>query len=233
MKKNLIVTAASFLFLSICSVVAYVSGMLSDLGGWTYLIIGVTILAISGIIVIFVGERIPLNIVCAFLSSVALGFCIRAWYTLRGLENDLYVMIIVSLCAALCLWLYFLLSKIPVFERHIFGFTAIFLLLSLAVYLIAVFSTETSFLSTLGYYMLIELAFLYALLSDAENKRSLLRNFTLSTYSVFGVAVLIALIAAVCLGGDCDCDCNCAECCDAGDCCDHDLGSKKKTKKTQ
>ncbi len=224
MKKALIVTIGSLIFLSICSLVAYITGFITDITGWNYLIAGLAILAASGIIAIFVNENIPLNIICSALSAVALGFCIRAWYLLRGLENDLFVMFLVSIAAVLCLFVYFMLLKIPFFEKNSICFTFIFLLISVAVYIVLIAYTNTTYLSTFGYYMLIELAFVYAYFSNAESKRSLLRDFTLSTYSVFGIAVLMALIVFVCAAdGDLDCDCGG----DCLDCCDMDLGKKK------
>ncbi len=225
MKKTLIVTVSSFVFLVICSFVAYLLGgyggekATSELATGC-LITGLIILAVSGIIVFFAKENIPLNILCSVLSAAALGFCIRAWYIFRGLENDLYVMVLVSLAAAAYLWLYFILSKIAFFENRIILYTVLFLILSVSAYIPLVIFTKTTFLSTFGYYILIELAFVYAVLANSEGKRSLLRDFTLSTYSVFGIAVLMVAIAALCLAsgdGDCDCDCDCVDCCD---CCD-------------
>ena len=56
------------------------------------------------------------------------------------------------------------------------------------------FSTKTSFVSTFGYYMIIEAAFILALCDSSNNYLELFRNITLSSYSVFIVAIIIALL---------------------------------------
>ena len=71
--------------------------------------------------------------------------------------------------------------------------------------LIVIF-TKTTYVSTFGYYMLIEMAFIYALCSDSENIQDLVRRITLATYSVFAVAVLIAVFMLSESGGDIDMD---------------------------
>ncbi len=71
--------------------------------------------------------------------------------------------------------------------------------------------------------MIIELAFIFAMSLEVNTKEELVRNLTLSTYSVFIVAIIAAVvIVAAAAGGDCDCDCGAEGCCDDGcvDCCD-------------
>ncbi len=237
LRKTFTVTVGSFVFLLVCSSVAYFTNgfivSVSRLDNILILLgIGVGILLVSGITAAFIGENIPLNIICSLLSAIALGFCICAWHTLRGLENDFYVLVLVSLAAAGYLWIYFLLSKISIFEEHLIMYTVLFLLLSIGAYIPIVLLTRTTFLSTFGYYMLIELAFVYAVFSNSGGSRSLLRDFTLSTYSVFGVAVIVAVAAVLCLaGGGGDCDCDCSDCCDCCDCAgSHDKKKRKRHK---
>ncbi len=236
MKKTLIMTLASFAFLTVCSLVAFFTGSFIGTGvdyglAGGILTVGLIILAVSGVIAFFAKENIPLNIFCSLLSAVALGFCIRSWYIFRGLENDFYVMVLVSLAAASVLLVYFLLSRIPFFGQNIIGYTFVFLILALGAYIPAVIFTRTTFLSTLGYYMLIEIAFVYAFFAEADGKRSFLRNFTLSTYSVLGIAVIIVVIVLCLVGGDGDCDCDCSDCCDCCDCQGAGGGSNTKRKK--
>jgi hypothetical protein len=54
--------------------------------------------------------------------------------------------------------------------------------------------------------MIIEIAFLFAMFSSSEDWRELVRNVTLSSYSVFFVAILIALMILSGDGADFDFD---------------------------
>lgn len=237
MKKTLVVSAVSFGFLLLCSLSAYLLGGISGVDGWVMLLIGLVILLVSGAIAVFSGERIVPNAICFVLSSVALGFCIRAWYILRGIDNELYTMALVSLCAAIYLFVLYSLSRLPGIRNHRAIYTAAVLVLSGAAYLVAVLLTRTTYVSTFGYYMLIEIAFLFALYAEPVGKKSLFRYLTLSTYSILGVAVIIAVIAlfAILGDGDCDCDCDLSPCAEGADCCDcfdcSDLNLKRKKKK--
>lgn len=220
MKKSVAVSLVSFAFLLLCSLCAYLLGGISGVDGGVMLLIGLTVLLISGAVALFSGESIPLNAVCFALSSVALGFCIRAWYIFRGLDNELYTMALVSLCAALYLFVFCSLSRLPVIRDHRAIYTAAVLVISGAAYLMAVLLTGTTYVSTFGYYMLIEIAFLFALYAEPVGKKSLFRYLTLSTYSIFGVAVIIAVIALLAVLGDGDCDCDLSPCAEGADCCD-------------
>lgn len=230
MKKITIVSTASFGFLILCSAVErIIRGFLTD--QVLALILGVLILVISGILVILAKENMILNGICFGLSAVAMGVLIRAWYINRGFENSFGIMTAVSLSAVLYLWIFFALSRIPIFRRSRVAY--IILAVSYAVlsgvgYLFVMLNTRTTFVSTFGYYMIIELAFIFAMSLEVENKRQLFRNLTLSTYSVFAVAVGVAVAVVLALlmgdGGDCDCDlgCECCECLDG--CGNYDVG---------
>ena len=116
MKKITIVSACSFAFLLICSIVATVTEKLFS-ESHVPLIIGVSILIASGILALVVRERITTNLVCFSLSAIAMGFVIRAWYIQRALSNSIFVMILISLGCVLYLWIYFVLIRIPVIRE--------------------------------------------------------------------------------------------------------------------
>ena len=237
MKKISLVSLSSLLFLFLCSLVAYLTeGVLSE--QLTALILGVVILALSGVLALVAKERLWLNCLCFMLSSVAMGILIRAWYINRGFNNSFATMALVSLAAVAYLWLFFALSRIPLFRRSrraYIIYAAIYAALSGIGYLAVMLNTKTTFVSTFGYYMIIELAFIFAMSLEVEDARHLVRNLTLSTYSVFavaigvGVAVLLSLVCGE--GGDCDCDGDCCECVDCCDGCDCDTGSEYRKKK--
>jgi len=236
MKKISIVSLASFVFLLLCSTVAVaLKNAFSD--ALTALIVGVVILIVSGVLAFVLKENTKVNILCFLLSSVAMGVLIRAWYINRGFDNSFAVMTFISLGAVLYLWVFFALSKIPFIHKSKAAYTClcvIYAVLSGVFYFLVMLNTETTFVSTCGYYMIIELAFIFAMSLEVNNREELIRNLALSTYSVFIVAIIAGVVIVAALaGGDCDCDCGadgCCEpdCCDCIDCFDTDKKRKKK-----
>ena len=63
-------------------------------------------------------------------------------------------------------------------------------------------STATEFVSTIGFYAFIEASFIFAMSLEVNNKEELIRNLTLSTYSVFAVAIIVAVIGIMAAAGD-------------------------------
>ena len=82
MKKITIVSAVSFLFLLVCSIVTRITLNVFD-SVKTPLMIGVFILTFSGLMALIIRESTAVNITCATLSAIAMGFVMRAWYILR------------------------------------------------------------------------------------------------------------------------------------------------------
>lgn len=231
MKKITLVSLASFVFLLMSSAVAVLTKrILTD--AVLSLIIGVAILLISALIALLVREKTEVNILCFVISSVAMGILLRAWYINRGFDNGFDVMLLVSLAAVLYIWIFFALTKLPFVKgskRAYIALAIIYLLVSAALYILVVLTTKTTYVSTFGYYMVIELAFIFAMATESENADELIRNLTLSTYSIFGVAIAVAVfIVIAAAGGDCDCDCDgdCVECCD----CIEPLSERKNKK---
>ena len=205
MKKIGFVSVFSFVFLLISSLVAYFLGKINFSTVWFPLTIGVCILILSGGLAFFAKNNMILNSVCYLLSGVALGFCIRGWYIYRGFNNPIWILTIVSLFCVAYLWIIFGLSKIPCCYKHPKLFILVVLLLSLFGYILLVALTKTTYISTFGYYMIIEIAFLFAMFNSSDNFYELFRKVTLSTYSVFVVAVII-IISIVSGEGDFDLD---------------------------
>jgi hypothetical protein len=225
MKKITVVSAASFLFLLICSVVARLSkelfiGCKASLP----LIIGIAILAISGIIALIVRERTKVNLFCFALSAVAMGFIMRSWYILRDLNNSIFITLLISLGAVVYLWIYFALIHIPVVKESAgvtVAVSVLYVIISIVIYVILVMKTETSFVSTAGFYAFMEISFIFAMSMEVNDNEELIRNLTLSTYSVFVVAAIVAVFALMAASGSGDCDCDCGGCdCDCPDGCD-------------
>lgn len=236
MKKITIVSLISFAFLFICSLIAKMT-MHTFSGYKAPLIIGVGILALSGIIALIVRENTPVNIVCAVLSAVAMGIIMRSWYILRELEPSLAITTLISFGAVVYLWVYFALIRIPVIKESApitVAVSVLYAILTLVAYLIIVFNTKTSFVSTVGYYAIMELSFIFAMSFEVNDKNELIRNLTLSTYSVLIVAIIVLVIALIAAAGGDGCDCDCGGCdCDGCDCdgCDCGSGSSSGKKK--
>ncbi len=236
MKRISIVSLASFIFLTLASAVALVSKSIFHDAGEA-LIAGSITLIISGVLALIIRENTAVNVVCFFISSAAMGMLIRAWYNLRGLENGIATMIMISFLLVAYLWLFFAISRIPFIRSSkaaFIIFSILFVIISVVVYLILLAKTNTTYLSTIGYYAIIQLGFIFAMSLEAHTREDLIRNLTLSTYSVFVVAIIVAVFFIIALLGgdglDCDCDGDCCDCCD----CDPGLdfgGSKKKNRR--
>lgn len=239
MKRISIVSLASFIFLMLSSVVALATKTLfSEAKG--ALIAGCITLIVSGILALIIRESTAINVVCFFTSSVAMGLLIRAWYILRGLENGILTMVLISLLLVVYLWAFFAISRIPLIRHNktaFIIFSVCFVVISVVAYVLLVMNTSTTYLSTIGYYAIIQLGFIFAMSIEAHTREELIRNLTLSTYSVFVVAIIVVIFFVIAmLGGDgldCDCDCDCCgDCCDCGDP-GLDFGGSKKKKRNR
>ena len=199
MKKISFVSLMSFLFLSLCSFVAYISKGANFTNAWSPLLIGVIYLILSGILAYFVRKNVIGNSICFILNSIALGLCIRAWYMYREFDNELWVMLLVSLACVIYLLIFYFSLYIPFIEKHINVYIWIYLIASVVIYLIVMGFSETTYISTFGYFMIIEIAFILAMCNHQYTIQRLFRDIVISTFSVLIVAIIIALIM---LGAD-------------------------------
>ena len=197
-KRAGIVCALALAFLFVAALTAFALGYIQQSlqGHWAiYLSVGAGAMGASGIAAFCVRHNTAVDIACLAADAVALGLCIRAWYIVRGLENDLLTMFLICLACIAVLWAFFFIGLIPPFARHGKAYFLVFLLAGGAIYLVLVCVTETAFLSTFGYFMLVEAGFIFGMLFRAETVKRLLRIATLSSYSVFIVAVIVAFSA--------------------------------------
>jgi hypothetical protein len=112
----------------------------------------------------------------------------------RNYDNELWVMLLISLVCVIYLLIFYLLLYIPWIEKHINKYIWVFLISTLVVYLVVMFLSETTYISTFGYYVIIEISFILAMCHNQNTLKHLFRDIVLSTYSIFIVAVIIALI---------------------------------------
>lgn len=199
MKKITFVSIMSFIFLALCSLFEYIFRSFTFEFAWIPLVIGVGCLILSGILAYNAKNNITANILCFIINSVALGLCIRAWYMYRNYDNSLGVMLIVSLACVVYLIIFYLLLYIPFIEKHINVYIWVFLIFTLVIYLAVMFLSKTTYVSTFGYFVIVEIAFILAMCHKQMTAQKLFRDIVLSTYSVFVVAIIIALIM---LGAD-------------------------------
>ena len=194
MKKITIVSIASIIFLLCSSLVAYFLRFVTIANPIFYLVIGIIPMLISVGIALLVKKNLIGNIVCSLISSIALGFFIRGWSVFREFDNPYWVMCLVSLACVIYLWVVYFLFHIPFLRKHFKLFFVIFLILSLIGYIFLVAFTKTTYVSTFGFYMIIQIAFIFAMCKTTGSIEDLIRNITLSTYSIIVVALLILLM---------------------------------------
>lgn len=199
MKKITFVSLISFIFLSLCSIFELIFRNIPFENAWIPLIIGVLLLIVSGVIAKIVERKVLGNSFCFLLNSIALGLCIRSWYIYRNFDNELWVMLLISLACVIYLMIFYLLLYIPAIEKIFNVYLWVFLISTLVSYLIVMSLSETTYISTFGYFVIIEIAFIFAMCKTQNTTQRLFRDIVLSTYSVFFVAILIALIM---LGAD-------------------------------
>lgn len=200
MKKISLVSIASLIFLSLCSLVGWAFRYVSFNDAVAYVVIGLVICVLSGIILFVLRKKSSIIYLIFYLiNAFALGLCIRGWYIYRGFDNPLWMMLLISLISTLYLWVFYLLLFVPIFNINYTAFTIIFMILSIIVYVLVVIFTKTTFVSTYGWYMIIEIAFIFALSIKNDDNKQLFKYVVISTYSVIVVAIFMLLIM---LSGD-------------------------------
>ncbi len=193
MKKITFVSLISFGFLLLASFVTWVLEQFRFQNAFLLLATGIVIYLVSAAITFFSIKSRLAHIIALCISSVALGCCITAWYAFRSFHNSLPVMFFISLASITYLWIFYFVFKIPFIKRHFGIFFWIYLILSLVGYILVVALTTTTYVSTFGYYMIIEIAFIYTLCTDSVDMHEVLRETAISTFSVLVVAILIAV----------------------------------------
>ena len=194
MKKLIKISILSFLFLFFTSYFEHVLRNVSFEKTWSPLLIGFIILALSGVIALFIKKSLFIDVLCFLSNSVALGFCMRTWYLFREFDNSLLVMSCMSLLCVLYLWIFYLLSYIPIIRRHFKLYFWLYLIISLIIYIILILFTKTTYVSTLSYFSIIEISFIFAICMNSDDNKDLFRKMVISTYSVLIVGIIIALI---------------------------------------
>lgn len=220
MKRLFHTILASALFLALCSVVGYCAYFFNIKNFWIMFAIASAVFVL-GVIFALV-KRTSCKVIAFFVNAVAMGLYIQSWYIYRGFENSLWLMLAVSAVAVAYLVLFFLPLLIPFVNRHYGWYAAVFVGLSLVGYVLLLCLTQTTWVSTLGYYGILQLGFVLGCSFSCNDIDDEIHALLASSYSVAVCAVLILLTV---LGGD---GCDCADGCSVGE-----VGSPLQRKEVQ
>lgn len=158
-----------------------------------------------GIAICFFKHR-SAKIVAFFINAVAMGLYLQSWYINRGFHNSIWLMLGVSALAVAYMLVFALPLYIPAVNRHYGVYLTIFILLSLAGYVCLIIFTKTTWVSTLGYYGILQLSFILGSSFDCNDFDDEITALLISSYSIVVCAVIIVTIAA---GGECCDGCDC------------------------
>lgn len=196
---------ASFLFLAVTSIVGYVAYFFNITDFWIMFGIASGVL-VAGILIGFI-KRTSAKIVSFFVNAVSMGFFLQSWYINRGFQNSIWLMLGVAALAVAYMIVFALPLLIPAVNRHYGIYITVFVLLSLGGYVALVVLTTTTWVSTLGYFGLLQLSFIVGSSFDCSDFDDEIRALWLSSYSI---VVCAAIILAIVMGGDsCDASCDC------------------------
>lgn len=208
MKKITNSMLVSFVFLATIAVVAYLADLAHlDEFWWAFVI--ATALIVVGILLLFIKKPQIKPLVIA-INAISMGFYLRSWYINRGLDNSLLLMLGVVALAVLYMVVFVLPLLIPFVNRHYGWYLLIFVILSLGGYVCLLAFTKTTWVSTLGYFGIIQLAFIMGLSFDTTDNDEQISSYLISSYSVLvcGVVILLLVLSA----DDCECDLSCDGC---------------------
>ena len=194
MKKLSIVIISSLLFLLCTSLVCFILGSINFSSVWIPFGIGVGILIVSVVVAFSLKKVDFVKYMILIANSIALGFLIRTWHIFRNYHLDFWMLTLISLMCIVYLLVFYLISLVPLFSKYYKTYIAIFLILSIVTYILLIIYTTTTYISTYGYYMIIEIGFILALSVDTKSCKELVKALALSTFSVIIVAIIIGLI---------------------------------------
>jgi len=189
----------TFLFLLVSSVTGYFAKYIPINEFWPMFGIGSGVLVLGLIILAFFHKHQKIKPFILVLNAISMGFYLRSWYILRGFENELWIMLLVSLLATLYFLVYALFLIFPIINKYYGWYLLVFILLSIGGYICLLFLTKTTWVSTLGYYGIIVLSFILCLSVEDKTTNEKYNRLLIGSYSIAICALIIAIIA---LGGD-------------------------------
>lgn len=155
MNKLKTILPASLMIFIVVPVCAYLLESARFAEDDTPAFIGFGLIVAGGLLSAILHKCGLLNLIPLAVNSVGLGFCLRAWYIFRGFSNSLPVLLAACLIAWAFIPLFWLWSRIPIFDRHPALMSFIFIAPVTAVYCVLIFNTETTWLSTTGFCLIV------------------------------------------------------------------------------
>ncbi len=189
----------SFLFLSLTSVTAFLLRYVHIFEVWAMFGLASGILVIGIVSHILLRKTNKLKLIPFFINAVSMGAYLRSWYIFRGFDNPLWLTVLVAAAASSILLVFVVFLLIPKINDHYGIYTLVFVLVALAVYILLVIFTQNTWVSTLGYYGIIVVAFIIGLSLMPYSETFPYSTLVWSSYSIVVCAIIIAIIV---LGGD-------------------------------
>ncbi len=189
----------SFLFLTVTSVTAFVLRYVHIFDVWAMFGLASGILAIGIVLHIVLKKKNALKLIPFFVNAVSMGAYLRSWYIFRGFDNPLWMTVLIAAAASSILLLFVAFLLIAKINNHYGIYTLIFILTALAVYILLIIFTQNTWVSTLGYYGIIVVAFIIGLSIQPNSETFPYSTLVWSSYSIVVCAIIIAIIV---LGGD-------------------------------
>ena len=193
MKRCLSTLLVSILFLFATSVVAYFARYV-PLDFWATFGIASGVLGLGLLLLLLIRRYNFVKLIIVAINAVSMGFYLRSWYVNRGFDNPLWLMLAVALLASVYFVVFLLPLLIPALNRHYGWYLLIFTLVSIVGYVLLVVLTKTTWVSTLGYYGILQLAFIISLSFKCNERKELYNSFLVASYSVAVCALIILLI---------------------------------------
>lgn len=189
----------TLLFLLISSVTGYFAKYIPIDEFWPMFAVGSGVLVLGILILILFHKHQKIKPFVLGINAISMGFYLRSWYILRGFENELWIMLLVSLLATLYFLVYALFLIFPVINKYYGWYLLAFILLSIGGYVCLLVLTKTTWVSTLGYYGIIVLSFILCLSMEDKTTNEKYNRLLIGSYSIAICALIILIIA---LGGD-------------------------------
>ncbi len=191
MKRKFTMMFISALFLTATSVVARVLSFV-PLGFWANFGIGSGLLVVGLLLLVFCGKHNAVKCVVTVINALSMGCYLRSWYINRGFDNSLWLMLFVVALATIYYLVAILPMAIPAVEAKKGLYLTLFVIASVVLFVLLVIFTKTTWVSTLGYFGLIQLGFVICLALDEKQK--IYNAMVASTYTVAICAVIILIV---------------------------------------
>ena len=204
MKKITLVSIISILFFLLSSFSAYLFRFGECDNKWAFFGIGIFLMLISILLAVTFKKFNGIVKVCLIMNSISLGLLIRAWYIFCGYDNPLWMMLLIGISPVILLLIYYLLTYIPFFDRHPVLLTILFIIFILIIYIVIVATTKTTYISTFGFYMIVQFTFIIGLCIESGTYSELMKNMLYCSYSILIVAIIMGLLMLIGDGGDFD-----------------------------